>query len=148
MWETPKERPASPEEPALIELRRRARASPEEVGAAVERVFRGVTLRRRGRVLLYALRRYSCLRPIEIARRQARTPTAVTVATKTVAAEATRAPTLASALRRLEGNAPSQIGTLRVKTQSCVPPVHSRDPGRVISYGPDYSCHVCETIFL
>ncbi len=97
-----KERPASPEEPALIELRRRARASPEEVEAAVERVFGGAALRRQGRILLYALRRYSWLRPIEIARGQARTPAAVTVATKAVAAEAARAPALASALRRLE----------------------------------------------
>lgn len=57
---------------------------------------------RKGRILLYALRRYSCLRPIEIDGRQARTAAAVTVATKTVTAEAARARAPASDLRQLE----------------------------------------------
>lgn len=94
-------RPESIEVPSLRHLRKTARASAENIETAVEREFAGVSACRRGRLLLYALRRYSSLRPIEIARRYSRTPAAVTVATKAVAAEATRDRSLAKTLHQL-----------------------------------------------
>lgn len=95
------DRPESVEVPSLRYLRRIARASAEDVEAAIDSEFAGVSAHRRGRLLLYALRRYSSLRPIEIARRYSRTPAAVTVATKAVEVEAPRNRSQAKALQRL-----------------------------------------------
>lgn len=91
----------SVEVPSLKRLRRTARARIEKVEAALEDVFPDVSARRRNRLLLYAPRRYSLLRPIEIARLRSRTPAAVTVATTAVEAEAVRHLGLARSLRLL-----------------------------------------------
>lgn len=66
------------------------------------RVFAGTAPRRKGRLLLHALRRPSSLRPIEIARRYSHTPAAVTVGTKAIEAEARRDKRMASTLLKLE----------------------------------------------
>lgn len=95
------DRPESGEVPSLRQLRKTARASGEDVEAAIESELPGVSARRRGRLLLYALRRCSSLRPTDIARRYSRTPAAVTIATKAVEAEAARDRRLAKSLHQL-----------------------------------------------
>ena len=53
-----------------------------------EEVFSGELPRRRRRLLLYALRKFSSLRPAQIARRHSRSPAAVTLAVRDLDAEA------------------------------------------------------------
>ncbi len=87
--------------PSLLKLKRADRPSTEEVETAVEEIFARASRRRRGRLLLYALRRHSSLRGTEIARRYARTPAAVSVATGAVENEARQSRALALQLKQL-----------------------------------------------
>jgi hypothetical protein len=80
------------EQPSLRALRRESMAEPERVEEAVNRVFPEAGPARLRRLRIYALRRYSRLRPVEIARRHARRPSAVTEATRDLEAEAARKP--------------------------------------------------------
>jgi hypothetical protein len=91
-------RKATEDEPALANLRRAGRASPEQVEAAVEDVFDNERPARKRRILLYAQRLHSSLRPADVARRYGRTRGAVTLAKRDLDDEATRNPELASRL--------------------------------------------------
>ncbi len=95
------ERRASEDEPSIAAVRRTARAQPERVEAAVQQVFGGERPARRRRLLLYAQRRYSWLRPAEIARRYGRTRAAVALATRDLDAEAKENPDLSAGLQTL-----------------------------------------------
>ena len=94
-------REASAEEPALRELRRQAKADPQLVEKLVEQVFGSERPARKRRLLLYAQRLHSTLRPSEIARRYGRTPAAVTAATRAMETEATKNQALAAGLASL-----------------------------------------------
>lgn len=74
-------KPAS-DQPSLAAMRRLGRADPTVVEESVNRVFGQERPARKGRLLLYAQRLYSRLRPSEIARRYGRTPAAVTLAVR------------------------------------------------------------------
>ena len=91
----------SPEQPALGELRRLQKAPPDVVEKVVEALFSAEQPRRRRRLILYALRKHSRLRPSEIARRQGRSAAAVTLAVRDLEAEAHSKPELAKGLRTL-----------------------------------------------
>lgn len=65
-------------------MRRLASATPEDVERAVEEHFSGVGRARRGRLLLYAQRTFSRLKPGEIAVRYGRRPSAVTMACQAI----------------------------------------------------------------
>ncbi len=75
------------EQPALRELGRVAKAKPEQVEAAVNDLFPDVGPARLGRLLLFAQREHSGLRPIEIARRYNRRHSSVTMAWQAVTAQ-------------------------------------------------------------
>ena len=77
-----KDRPDPGEQPALREIRRGGKAAPEEVEAAVAAIFPGAHPARRRRLLLYAQRRHSNLRTMEIPRRYGRTHGAVFLAVR------------------------------------------------------------------
>jgi len=94
-------RPDHPEIPALRALRKTARPAPERVEEAVEEVFGGEPERRRGRLRLYALRKYSALGTSAIARRYGRTPASVPVAVKCIEIRAADSRTLSAKLRQL-----------------------------------------------
>ena len=64
-------------------------------------LFKSEAPRRQRRVLLYALRKYSPLRPSQIAKRQGRSPGAVTLAVRDLDLEAKRNPILAKGLADL-----------------------------------------------
>lgn len=87
--------------PALAALRRRAAVEPEAVEAAVQQVFASDLPRRRRRLLLYAMRKHTRLRPGEIARRYGRSPAAVTLAVRDLDNEAASNPELAAKLEQL-----------------------------------------------
>ena len=95
-------RPDNEDEPALAGLRRRAKASPESVEAAVAQVFGDERPARQRRILLYAQRLHSRLRSADIARRYGRTRAAVTKAAHELSARAREEPQLASCLAELE----------------------------------------------
>jgi len=75
------------EQPALRQLGRVAKAKPEQVEAAVNELFPDVGRARLGRLLLFAQREHSRLRPIEIARRYDRRHSSVTMAWQAVTAQ-------------------------------------------------------------
>ena len=77
------------------------RPSAEQVEAVVERLFADETERRRGRLRLYAMRKFSALGTNAIARRYGRTPAAVPVAVKEVERRAGRSRPLAERLGEL-----------------------------------------------
>jgi REP element-mobilizing transposase RayT len=85
----------------LRALRRQGNATPEGVEAAVERLFADGLPRRRRTLRLYALRKHSSLRPVDVARRCGRSPAAVSLAVKRIDAEARSDPELARRLRAL-----------------------------------------------
>ena len=86
-------------QPALSALRRLAKA--EEVEWLVSEHFAGEVPRRQRRVVLYALRKHSRMRPSEIARRCGRTPAAVSLAVRDLDREATENADLAKKLTEL-----------------------------------------------
>ena len=86
------------DEPSLRMLRRLGKQDPTQVEAAVEHVFSRTRPARLRRLKMYALRLHSRLRPSDIARRYDRTPAAVTMAAKQLAAQATHDPGLAAGL--------------------------------------------------
>jgi len=90
------------DQPALRALRRECMADPHKVEELVETLFSDSGPARRGRLQLYALRKYSKLRPTEIARRHERRPAAVTMAVKALDMEAERDPDFRARLARLE----------------------------------------------
>ena len=96
-------REVTPEdEPSLARLRRSGGAQPEVVERAVEQVFGNeVGSARKGRLLLYAQRQHSRMRPAEIARRYGRTRAAVTMAAKALDAEAQQDEELRASLASL-----------------------------------------------
>lgn len=96
-----KDLPGDRDVPSLVKLKVTDRPTAEEVEAAVEKVFADVATRRKGRLLLYALRCHTSLRSTEIARRYARTAAAVSVATRAIQTEASRSRALALGLRKL-----------------------------------------------
>ncbi len=75
------------EQPAIKRLARGTKAKPEQVEAAVKRLFPDVGRARRGRLLLYAQRKHSRLQPVDIARRYKRRHSAVTMAWQAVTTE-------------------------------------------------------------
>jgi putative transposase len=89
------------ERPAVDALRGAAKLEPAAVEALVDEVFPASGPARRRRLKLYALRRYSGLRPSAIARRHGRTPAAVSLACRDLEAAATDDPELAAGLRSL-----------------------------------------------
>lgn len=96
-----KDRRDTGEQPALRVLARTAMANPESVEKAVADIFPDVGRRRRGRLLLYAQRRHSRLRPIEIARRYGRRHSAVSMAVRTIEVESKADSALAKKLAAL-----------------------------------------------
>ncbi len=88
--------------PALKALRRFCRLSAEKIERLVLTLFAQEVPRRKKRLLLYALRKYSSLRPSEIARRHDRSPGAVTLAIKHLDREAEKNPVLAQGLKDLQ----------------------------------------------
>jgi putative transposase len=72
------------DQPTLRRMKRLGKSEPERVEAAVQRIFADVGRARRGRLLLWAQREHSRLRPSEIARRYRRRHTAVAMAWKAV----------------------------------------------------------------
>ena len=90
------------DQPALKALRRACLADPDTVEELVERLFSDSGRARRKRLQLLALRKFSMLRPSEIARRHDRRPSAVTMAVNVLEAEAKRDPGLRARLGRLE----------------------------------------------
>ena len=90
------------DQPARAELRRLVKFSPEEVEAAVRSAFAGARPARKRRVLLYAQRIHSRLRPSEVARRYGRRPSAVTMACQAIPEAATKDADLASRLAHVE----------------------------------------------
>lgn len=123
-----KGRADTPDEPSLRDLRRTERALPERVERAVEEAFAEEGPARKRRLLLYAQRLYSRLRPAEIARRYGRTRGAVTLAAQQLGAEARRNAPLAAGLRReaeilagiivLRHPRPTQAGLQRLVRQA------------------------------
>jgi len=96
-----KDRQPNQDEPSLTALLRTQRTSAARVEEAVEQVFADEKPARRRRLLLYALRLHSDLRPAEIARRYDRTRAAVTMASKQLSAEAQHNRALANGLAAL-----------------------------------------------
>jgi hypothetical protein len=96
-----KDRQLNQDEPSLMALRRTGRATADRVEKAVEQVFADEKPARRRRLLLYAQRLHSDLRPAEIARRYDRTRAAVTMATKQLFSEAQQNRELAAGLTAL-----------------------------------------------
>lgn len=94
-------RAESPDEPSLRALRWLDRPEPEDVEAAVMRVFSRVGKARQRRLLMYALRAHSRLRPSEIAQRCGRSRSAVTLAVRDLDAEAKENRELKAGLARL-----------------------------------------------
>jgi hypothetical protein len=114
---------ASHEEPALIALRQRCdsiatalrqhcdsiatalrqhvKASPDLVEAMVDEVFHAERPARKRRLLLYAQRLHSTLRPSEVARRYGRRPSAVSMAHQAINAAAAEDAALAAGLATL-----------------------------------------------
>lgn len=88
-------------QPALSAMRRLAKAKAEEVEQLVSEQFAGEVPRRQRRLVLYALRKHSRLRPSEIARRCGRTPAAVSLAVRDLDREATENTDLARKLKSL-----------------------------------------------
>jgi len=70
------------DQPSLSALRWSALPDPEQVEALVESIFASELPRRKKRLMLYALRKHTALRPSEIARRHLRSPAAVTLAVR------------------------------------------------------------------
>lgn len=93
--------PQGADQPAWKDLRRRERPAPERIEAAVDELFHDEPGRRRGRLRLFALRRYSGLSTTQIARRYGRTPAAVPVAVKAIESEAKTSRGLARRLAEL-----------------------------------------------
>jgi len=89
------------EVPALNALRRLDKAEPEVVEALVAKLFEAELPRRQRRLVLYALRKHSRLRPSENARRCGRSAGAVTLAVVDLDREAESSPDLARKLKRL-----------------------------------------------
>ena len=94
-------RKTSVDEPSLARLQRLGRADPALVEEAVEQVFALERPVRQQRLLLFAQRLHSRLRPSEIARRYDRTPAAVTLAVRALSAEAKENRELAAGLASL-----------------------------------------------
>ena len=92
---------AGVDQPSLRTLRRMGKASPEDVEAALERIFSSERPRRRARLRLYGLRIHSRLRGVEVAERCGRTPAAVSLAVRHLDEAAKRQPNLARGLREL-----------------------------------------------
>lgn len=92
---------AAADQPALRTLRRMGCARPEEVERAVEKTFAGEHPRRLARLRMYALRKHSHLRCVEVAKRCGRTPAAVSLAMRHLEEAAKRDRRLAGGLREL-----------------------------------------------
>ena len=90
------------DQPALRALRRECTADPHTVEELVERLFSDSGRARRRRLPLFALRKYSKLRPTEIARRYERRPSAVTMAVKELETDAEHDPDFRARLDRLD----------------------------------------------
>ena len=89
------------EQPSSRRLRQSARADPEQVEAAVHEVFADVGRARLGRLLLFAQREHSRLRPIEIARRYNRRHSSVTMAWQAVTTQGSEDKELSRRLTQL-----------------------------------------------
>lgn len=96
-----KRRRLTGDQPSLAALRRSGKADPKRIEQAMEKIFAQERPARKRRLLLFAQRLYSSLRPSEIARRYQRTPAAVTLAVRDLAEEAKRNPRLAAGLASL-----------------------------------------------
>jgi hypothetical protein len=94
-------RPDTGTQPALSALKRLSKAEAEDVERLVSEHFAHAVPQRRRRLMLYALRKHSQLRPTEIARRYGRTPAAVSVAVRDLDREAAADADLAQRLARL-----------------------------------------------
>jgi hypothetical protein len=89
------------ERPSLRRLKAQEVSSVEEVEAAVAEIARNELPRRRRRLLLYALRVFSALPVGAIAKRNGRSPAAVTLAVRDLKAGAPRDSDLAAILQFL-----------------------------------------------
>ena len=89
--------------PSLRELRRLGRAGPEQVEKAVEEMFPAERERRKQVIRMYALRVHSGLRPVEVARRCGKGPSAVSMAVRRIEELAVGDEALALGLQRLAG---------------------------------------------
>lgn len=85
---------------------RMRRTNLAEVQVAVEKSFPGMPERRQARPLRYAMRLYSGLRSVEIARLLGRSPSAVTMACNIIESDALHDRALGLELRRL----PADLG--------------------------------------
>lgn len=99
-----KEPNRSREEPSAKGLRRHHALGrdPKEIEAAVEEVFRAESRRRRSRLLLYSLRRYSLMNVKEIAERQGKGSSAVSMAVSVIQRESKTNRELVTGLKRLD----------------------------------------------
>ena len=91
----------SDEQPSLNELRRSGLPSAESVEHVVNEIFGDEPSRRRGRMKLYTLRKFSNLTTTAIAKRYGRRHSAVSMAVKAIDEEASKSPALAKRIARL-----------------------------------------------